>query len=684
MIFSRYNFIIRLTIVIFTIVVSIVFYWQFQAQYSYEINLIRERIQEAAIQVNESIKTTTDYVEQMQVRANSFYEIGQIGIAESLLFDNLKEIEEQDNIAYNLDTIPPPYTDRLIGNLTGLGTLRDRDSDFYREIEMAFALNPLFQTALKVIPNDIRAYYLSREKFINRFPWVNSQTFHFHNNLLKSELFERSLPENNRDREQFWTTAYLDPDEGNLSVTCAAPVYEENEFRGTIALDVTLNELSKILEKSKFKQGKLFLINNGGQVLASPETITAKTSEIQSIWYLIPTNLREKIYQFLQGEDANTQEFGQYLFLHSNLHQAPWSLIFFAKKIDILMPILVQLGLGWGLLLIGLTLMLIIANQIIAGEFIIPASQLIQHIELSSQKKQPEIPQNVARDWLPWFETISRIFQENQQMTMELVQQEKMSSLGQLVAGIAHEINNPVNFIYGNLNYVNNYAKDLLECINLYQQEYPNPTAKIQEQQHEIDLEFLENDLPKLLESMEVGTTRIREIVISLRNFSRLDESDKKRVNIHQGIESTLSVLENRLSLLDARAMIEIRRNYGEIPLVECYAGQLNQVFLNIISNAIDALQESEKELKYIEIETSIQNERWASIKITDNGIGINKETQHHIFDPFFTTKPVGKGTGLGLSTSYKIVVDRHQGKLKCNSIFGQRTEFIIEIPIIN
>ncbi|MGK7923682.1 MAG: ATP-binding protein [Spirulina sp.] len=684
MIFSRYNFIIRLTIVIFAIVVSILFYWQLQAQYHYEINLIRERVREAAIQINESIKTTTDYVEQMQVRANSFYEIGQIGIAESLLFDNLTETEERGKISYNLDTIPPPYTDRLIGNLTGLGSLRDRDSDFYREIEMAFSLNPLFQTALKVIPNDIRAYYLSREQFINRFPWVDSQIFRFQNDLLISELFERSLPENNRDREQFWTTAYLDPESKNIGVTCAAPVYEGNEFRGTIALDITLNELSKILEKAQFKQGKLFLINNGGQALAYPENQTQTISEVQSIWNLIPANLREQIYQFLQGENLSSQAFGQYLFLHSNLNQAPWSLVFFTKQIDILIPILGQLGLGWGLLIVGLTLMLAIANQIIAGEFIIPASQLIQHIETSSQNKNPEIPQNITRDWLPWFETISRIFQENQQMTAELVQQEKMSSLGQLVAGIAHEINNPVNFIYGNVAYVRNYAKDLLECIYLYQQEYPEPTSKIKEQQQEIDLEFLEDDLPKLLESMEVGANRIREIVLSLRNFSRLDESDKKQVNLHQGIESTLTILENRLSFSEEKQIIEIHRNYGELPLVECYAGQLNQVFLNIIGNAIDALQESNKEQKYIEIATGLLDERWIQIKIFDNGIGINAKVQDRIFDPFFTTKPVGKGTGLGLSTSYKIVVDRHQGKLKCNSVLGEGTEFIIEIPVMS
>ncbi|MEM9543405.1 MAG: ATP-binding protein, partial [Cyanobacteria bacterium P01_E01_bin.42] len=216
--------------------------------------------------------------------------------------------------------------------------------------------------------------------------------------------------------------------------------------------------------------------------------------------------------------------------------------------------------------------------------------------------------------------------------------------------------------------------------INLYHQEYPEPTYKIKEYCQEIDIEFLESDLPKLIESMEFGADRIREIVLSLRNFSRLDESDKKQVNIHQGLESTLTVLENRFVLADGQK-IEIRRKFGDLPLVECYAGHLNQVFFNIIGNAIDALQESRKDVKYIKIETTQIDERWISIEIADNGMGMNEEVRHHIFDPFFTTKPVGQGTGLGLSSSYKIIVDRHQGKLKCNSTIGEGTKLIIEIP---
>ncbi|MEM9542032.1 MAG: cache domain-containing protein, partial [Cyanobacteria bacterium P01_E01_bin.42] len=325
-----------MTITIFTAVISILYYWQLQDQYTYTTNLIQERVQEAAIQIDESIKTTTDYVEQMQIRANSFYEISQIGVAESLLFDNLKESEEQGKISYNLDRIPLPYTQGLIGNLTGLGALRDRDSDFYREITMAFSLNPLFQTALKVIPDNLHAYYLSQKQFINRFPWVDSQTFHFQKDLLDLELFWRSLPENNRSREQFWTTAYLDPANGKVSVTCAAPVYEKNKFRGTIALDVTLNELSKILEKSKFKQGQLFLINKGGQILADRENWEQETPKIESIWSLIPENLREQFYHFTRDENLGSQKFGSYLWFHSSLDQSPWSLVFFTKQVDIL------------------------------------------------------------------------------------------------------------------------------------------------------------------------------------------------------------------------------------------------------------------------------------------------------------------------------------------------------------
>ncbi|MDA0672111.1 MAG: PAS domain-containing protein [Cyanobacteria bacterium] len=278
--------------------------------------------------------------------------------------------------------------------------------------------------------------------------------------------------------------------------------------------------------------------------------------------------------------------------------------------------------------------------------------------------------------------------QELQKAQAQLVQSEKMSSLGQLVAGVAHEINNPVNFIYGNLNHARNYTEELLTLIQLYQTHYPHPDAAIENEIQAIDLPFLMEDLPKLLKSMKVGAERIQDIVSSLRIFSRMDEAEMKAVNIHQGLDSTLMILQNRIKAGPDTVEVAINCHYGDLPLVECYAGQLNQVFMNILSNALDALEDQRRgELAQqrppaITIRTRLLPEERVQIAITDTGPGIPDTVRDRLFDPFFTTKPIGKGTGMGLSISYQVVAEKHGGTLTCDSTVGQGTTFVITIPL--
>jgi PAS domain S-box-containing protein len=308
-------------------------------------------------------------------------------------------------------------------------------------------------------------------------------------------------------------------------------------------------------------------------------------------------------------------------------------------------------------------------NEVILDGFMLDATQR-KTAEAELQSKTGQLKQALG---------------DLQRTQAQLVQTEKMSALGQLVAGVAHEINNPVNFIYGNLKYTSEYIQDLIRLLTQYREAYPVPAPAIQTTIADIDLDYLMADLPKILSSMKVGADRIREIVLSLRNFSRLDEAEYKEADLHLGIDSTLMILQNRIKDCDDRPEIKIHKNYGNLPLVACFAGQLNQVYMNLLANAIDALEEGfhggQVSQPEIWIQTDIVDGQ-AVVRFTDNGVGIPAAIQASLFDPFFTTKPVGKGTGMGLSISYQIITEKHCGKLICESAIGQGTTFEIQIPL--
>lgn len=319
-----------------------------------------------------------------------------------------------------------------------------------------------------------------------------------------------------------------------------------------------------------------------------------------------------------------------------------------------------------------------------------------QELEQTNQKKESLLRQIInelenSQKEVKEKRQLEQTLSELKRTQSQLVHAEKMSSLGQLVAGVAHEINNPVNFIHGNLTYLDEYAQNLLNIVELYQHHYPNPVAEIQAVADAIDLDFLQHDLLKIVTSMKLGTERIRNIVLSLRIFSRMDESQLKSVDIHEGIDSTLLILQHRLKKKPQSSEIQVIRNYGNLPLVECYAGQLNQVFMNILVNAIDAIDELNQkrtvpEIKenssQITISTSVVDAQWVQIAIADTGVGIPEAIQKQIFNPFFTTKPIGKGTGMGMAISYQIITEKHGGKLMFFSTPGRGAEFVIRIPI--
>jgi PAS domain S-box-containing protein len=320
-----------------------------------------------------------------------------------------------------------------------------------------------------------------------------------------------------------------------------------------------------------------------------------------------------------------------------------------------------------------------IKNEV--GE-VIALQGMIREIDQQKQLQQ-QLQQQTA--------TLQQTLNELQRTQSHLIQSEKMSSLGEMVAGVAHEINNPVNFIHGNLNHVRNYSQDLIKLTKQYRQELTQPSEALEELLEDVDLPFLLEDFPKILDSMKTGTQRIREIVLTLRNFSRLDEAEMKDVDIHDGIDSTILILQNKIKSTDIRPDIQLVKQYGDLPKVYCYASQLNQVFMNILANAIDALdtaypsyiQRGIRDYRPAITIGTAQNTAQNTVQITiqDNGPGIPDAVKSRLFDPFFTTKPVGHGTGLGLSISYQIIVDKHQGTLTCDSAPGAGTTFTIDLP---
>lgn len=307
------------------------------------------------------------------------------------------------------------------------------------------------------------------------------------------------------------------------------------------------------------------------------------------------------------------------------------------------------------------------------------------HLQLRSLTKNLEkmVAERTAK--------LDNALRELQEFQVQLVKQEKMSVLGQLVTGIAHEINNPVSCIYGNLGHSLAYFQNMINVLDLYHHHYPEPATEIQEEITAIDLEYIRYDLPNLISAMKEGIQRIREISSGLRIFSRADTENKVKCNIHEGIDSTLLILKHRLKGSENCPPIEVIKHYGDLPLIECFPGQLNQVFMNLLANAIDAIEEAniglsidqlQKKSHHIIIKTILNNNKnQVVIKIKDNGVGMSNEIQQRIFDHLFTTKYVGKGTGLGLSIAQQIVVQKHYGSLDVSSVIGEGSEFTITIP---
>lgn len=516
----------------------------------------------------------------------------------------------------------------------------------------------------------------------------------------------------------------LSPPQTLVSTSYSIPFYDDqNRLLGVLSQDLELGFLSRKLNVPVMREaGNFILVSPKGNLIAYPPNPQqaldlnpfTQLNNYGDLWQQIQA-------RFQNGSDSGLlrwrDEKGKSAFwAYQKLPSNGWVLMAAVPESVVLGPVWRFLGAG----ILGAVIGASIVQGIVVALFVRRLNQRLQPImdecnRLAEMNAKSEELMNredeLGRLTISFYALLGQVtvnerrlrqemtkssqaLQALQQTQAQLIQTEKMSSLGQLVAGVAHEINNPINFIYGNLPHAADYTQDLLNLVKLYDEKYTDADSEIKAYREDIDLEFLVDDLPKMLESMRIGADRIREIVLSLRNFSRLDEAEMKRVSVHDGIDSTLLILQNRLKASPGHPGIEVIKEYGRLPLIECYAGQLNQVFMNILSNAIDALdqynqrrspEEIEANPATITIHTEAQPQATPPtviIQIRDNGPGIPPEHQTRLFDPFFTTKPVGKGTGLGLSISYQIVVEKHHGVLKCNSEPGKGAEFWLEIPI--
>jgi signal transduction histidine kinase len=696
------------TFAVVLVVSAGIFYLGFRVKYQEQVVDLRDKFQERADNLDHFLEITTSRVDALQLQADTALDLSADHPPSVSVFNQLQELPGQQ--FFVMDLLRSPLTSEMVGNLTGQGDLSDRSADFQRELNMALNLNSSFQAIKRTVPNIAWVYYTSKQGFINLYPWQPSRLARFADRMYQQEYFRLSLPQNNPLRRRFWTQAYIDTSGKGLMVTVAAPVYLKDQFRGTVAVDVTLDALNQFVKNFDSLQGRLFVINQQGQLLADRSLVNSAERQVQPAAIAFPVAIQSRVR--LDQPGLQLEQIGDYLVMSEPLKHAPWRLVWWVPRGTIIQQLLGQTALGAGSLLVGLLLMLAIANWLTRREFIAPAIQLLAHIEQESEEPDPAIaaqkPGYIPTNWRPWFETISAAFAQNRTLLRELQQkaeslllarnsleeanrtlEQKVSdrtaqlrtameeadqarsaaeaanqSKSTFLANMSHELRTPMNAIIG-------YSEMLIEeAAEREPAEFVPDLEKIQiAGKHLLSLINDILDLSKIeagrmelyLETFDL-TSLIEQVVATLQPLLAKNSNKFKLNCVHEG-----SPKQNR-------------------PLgpMQSDLTKVRQCLLNLLSNACKFTQNGTITLTVTRDQGLDQSSDTITFQVSDTGIGMNPEQMSKLFQPFTqadasTTRRYG-GTGLGLA------ITRHfchlmGGQITLESSLGQGTTFTISLP---
>lgn len=614
--------------------------------------------------------------------------------------------EEEEASAYHLDHIRPPLTAEAVGNLTGLGSLRGRDSAFYRELYMALRLNPDFRTTSGTIKDAAWVYYTSAAEFINIYPWVSSTNFRFSREFYTHEFFKLGAPEHNPERKLFWTEVYVDEYGKGLMTTCAAPVYEQDRFLGTVAIDLTVDFLNTIVKKFHPQTGEMFLVNDRRQILAHPSLVTSADRQTKPLEAALPVELRQLSPSIMETNENELVIVNGHELIRRQLNNAPWQAMFVGRTRSAPQRFVDLLGLGPLLLIAGLLLMVIVVLSITHRKFIMPSGQLVDFIMRRSHHQDSSVNNEALPSfWRPWFQTIDAAFKENEELT-------------EAIRGQKEELERRVAERTASLEETNRALRIQFEERRLAEKEKEKLLLQLQQAQIAESLgcmagavaHHFNNKLGAVIGNLEMALLLLPEEARSrkylagvmtashqLAEMSRLmlvylgqTEGERTLLDLARTVREALVMLS---ALLPEKVRLIAANIPAQGPTILADSGQLKLILTNLVTNAIEAIGDQEGEIQLAvglkpasELRSlSVSPVDWeptaalyACLSVADTGCGVDATIHERIFDPFFTTKFTGRGLGLAVVHG---IVKAHQGAIKVESRPGQGAVFNVFFP---